>query len=322
MLNIQGIFLTLTLALALAFSILPQNSIAAGDKSALLDNLDSPVKGDGPEAVGSSVPKLEQKNDDSNAGPQLSKEDAAAKDGKQDESVAREEGDSEGDGWEQASFPGITNKRILVDTEGKPHVSLWYPELGNSVIDADILKFVESEAKAFNDEAAELSDDGEDKSVSDSSWDLSGIFFVEHPSERALSVTFNTYIYSGGAHGNIGIDCLNYDLVNNRRLEFADLFKNPEAALELMSRLTAGKLVRSLGEDADDEMIAEGTSPTIENFKNLTLIANGVYVEFQPYQVGPWSIGPQRVELSLEELAPAGPNPNVWNIPPSAPPAQ
>ena len=79
-----------------------------------------------------------------------------------------------------------------------------------------------------------------------------------------------------------------------------------------MSAWSREALTKSLGEESDEEMIREGTSPDMRNFGELSLTPAGINIQFQPYQVGPWSAGPQQVEMPLEALASAGPEPAVW----------
>ena len=143
-------------------------------------------------------------------------------------------------------------------------------------------------------------------------WDLTGLFELTRPSEGVVSVTFSVYSYTGGAHGNLEITCLNYDLRTGRRLDLADLFKDPEKALQLMSAWSQKELARSLGEDTDEDMIRDGVAPDLRNFANLTLTPQGLRIEFQPYQVAPWAAGPQRVDMPLAELAAAGPEARIW----------
>ena len=38
----------------------------------------------------------------------------------------------------------------------------------------------------------------------------------------------------------------------------------------------------------------------------------GIGIQFQPYQVGPWSAGPQQVDMPLAALAPAAPEAAIW----------
>ena len=142
-------------------------------------------------------------------------------------------------------------------------------------------------------------------------WDLTGLFELSRPSEDVVSVTFSVYSYTGGAHGNLEITCLNYDLRTGRRLDLADLFKDPEKALQLMSAWSQKELARSLGEDTDEDMIRDGVAPDLRNFANLTLTPQGLRIEFQPYQVAPWAAGPQRVDL-WRNWPPAGPEARIW----------
>ena len=79
-----------------------------------------------------------------------------------------------------------------------------------------------------------------------------------------------------------------------------------------MSAWSRKKLARTLGEDADEDMIRDGVAPDLRNFANLTLTPQGLRIEFQPYQVAPWSAGPQRVDMPLAELAAAGPEALIW----------
>ena len=216
-------------------------------------------------------------------------------------------------GWKQGDYPGIHNRCVRNNKSGEPLIELWYPVLENPVMDASIQKFVQSQTGNFLSAGDEVDRTDPEAREMLSHWELSGIFFVSRPSDRVISLTFNIYRFSGGAHGNISIDCLNYDVKTGKLLDFSDIFANPQLALALMSELSAKKLTKKLGEDGDEEMISYGTAPDETNFKNLTLIPDGLIIEFQPYQVGPWSIGPQRIKLSLEELAPAFPNPLIWN---------
>ncbi|WP_304680283.1 DUF3298 and DUF4163 domain-containing protein [uncultured Desulfovibrio sp.] len=224
---------------------------------------------------------------------------------------------------EQTVYPGVVNERIQRGGDGKPAISLYYPVLNQAVVDADIRRWATDVADAYEEEAGRAGDgpDGE-KPASYGMWDLTGLFELSRPCESVVSVTFNVYSYTGGAHGNLNITCLNYDLRTGRRLSLADMFKDPEKALQLMSAWSLKELVLALGEDAQDDMLRDGVAPDLNNFSNLTLTPQGLRIEFQPYQVAPWSAGPQRVDMPLSELAAAGPEALIWpHAPVSTPPA-
>ncbi|WP_241159433.1 MULTISPECIES: DUF3298 and DUF4163 domain-containing protein [unclassified Desulfovibrio] len=213
---------------------------------------------------------------------------------------------------EQAVYPGVMNVHLQGGGDGTPKVSLNYPAFRAEAVDADIRSWAEGVMRSYEEEVrASIAPDGE-KPGSYGVWDLTGMYSLERPSPKVVSVIFNVYSYTGGAHGNLVITCRNYDLATGKRLDFADLFKNPEKALELMSAYAREHLTKSLGEESDEEMIREGTAPELNNFGELALTPAGVTIQFQPYQVGPWSAGPQQVEMPLAALAAAGPEPAIW----------
>ncbi|MDE5878902.1 MAG: DUF3298 and DUF4163 domain-containing protein [Desulfovibrio sp.] len=213
---------------------------------------------------------------------------------------------------EQTIYPGVMNVHIQSGGDGTPKVSLNYPAFREAAVDADIRTWAEGVTRSYEEEVrASIAPDGE-KPGSYGVWDLTGMYSLERPSPKVVSVIFNVYSYTGGAHGNLVITCRNYDLASGRRLDFADLFKDPEKALGLMSAWAREALTKSLGEESDEEMIREGTAPELTNFNELALTPSGITIQFQPYQVGPWSAGPQQVEMPLSALAPAGPEPAIW----------
>ena len=213
---------------------------------------------------------------------------------------------------EQTIYPGVQNVHIQSGGDGSPKLSLNYPAFRVKAVDDDIRAWADGVARSYEEEVrAGIAPDGE-KPGSYGMWDLTGMYSLDRPSPKVVSIIFNVYSYTGGAHGNLVISCRNYDLASGKRLEFADLFKDPEKALELMSAFARENLTRSLGEESDEEMIREGTAPDLRNFGELALTPAGITIQFQPYQVGPWSAGPQQVEMPLAALASAGPEAAVW----------
>lgn len=220
--------------------------------------------------------------------------------------------DAENAGPEQAVYPGVRNRRLESGGHGEPSSTLWYPQLGNAAVDAALREFVEKAATGYENEVRESVAEGSEKPESWSQWEQSGFFTLTRPNPDVVSITFNIYNYTGGAHGQIYIIVLNYDLKTGKELTLADLFGDVPAALSIMSKVSATQLRKTLGEDTDEEMLTDGTEATETNFGALSLLPTGVSVEFQPYQVGPWSIGQQHVDITLEDLAPAKPSPRVW----------
>lgn len=201
-------------------------------------------------------------------------------------------------GPSRLSTPMCSMNASSAAATANPAVSLYYPVLHQTAVDEAIRRWATDVADAYEKEISKADGPDEEKPSSYGMWDLTGLFELTRPSEGVVSVTFRVYSYTGGAHGNLEITCLNYDLRTGRRLDLADLFKDPEKALQLMSAWSQKELARSLGEDTDEDMIRDGVAPDLRNFANLTLTPQGLRIEFQPYQVAPWAAGPQRVDMA------------------------
>lgn len=228
-----------------------------------------------------------------------------------------QDGDSQG--AQQEVYPGIKNLHIERGGAGQPVISIYYPETGHSAVDEAVKKYVEEVADNYQKNVTDSYAEDEDKPDSFGNWEETGFFTVEKPNPDVISITFNLYTFTGGAHGMVVINVQNYDLKTGRLLELSDLFEKPEVALEIMSRISEEKLRQSLGDEVVEDMLKSGTAPEEDNFQALSLLPGGLVVEFQPYQVGPWSIGQQRVEINLDDLKSAGPASLVWPHKGSAP---
>lgn len=213
---------------------------------------------------------------------------------------------------EQAVYPGAQNLLYESGKSDEPHASIWYPSFGNAAVDSQIKYFVAVQGADFSKDVSDSAPEGEEKPVSYDQWELTGFYTLNRPNPDIVSITFNIYSYTGGAHGNLFIRCLNYDLKNGKELGLGDIFGDKEKALEILSAYTEKKLREELGGETDEDMLKAGTSLDEINFLNLSLNKNGLTVEFQPYQVGPWSIGPQSVAVPLAELEPAKPSSVIW----------
>lgn len=214
---------------------------------------------------------------------------------------------------EQKIYPGVENKIFKSGNGNEPHVTIYYPAFGNEKVDEILREFAVEQGADYEKDIQDSFGPDDEKPESYEMWEMTGLYTIsERPSPNIVSVTFNIYSYTGGAHGNLFIRCINADLSTGKILTFADLFANPAKALEILSKISEQKLRAELGDEVEEDMLRSGVSPELNNFLNLSLNPEGLAVEFQPYQVGPWAIGAQRVEISLSDLAEAEPDPAVW----------
>lgn len=237
-------------------------------------------------------------------------------------------------------WPGVIDhllqKPTTLDVLPMASIHINYPSLGNSKIDADIRHWVESLANAFennldmdngfhlapeNDEEPNpgyfLQDDdlysssAENYSKKFKSFELWGDYKIDRPSPAAASITWELWNYTGQPQGSLDILTLNYNLYNGQRLGLVDIFEKPDHALELMSSWSRNILEKRLG-NMHSSMLHLGTEPLVENFSSLTLLPDGICINFQPFQVAPWEAGIQKVKMPLEELLPAAPLLSLW----------
>ena len=209
--------------------------------------------------------------------------------------------------------PGIIEHQYVRDEGGNPVISISYPSVGSKEIDSDIRQWVTGIATAFEQScsngsfAAGSSLDGDRPP-----FELWGSYSVTAPSPAGLSITFEVWTYTGGAHGNLDVMTLNYSLLTGQRLGLVDLFEDPDMALNLMSTWSYKELSRRLGGMRQEQMLRTGLTPVPENFASLTLTPQGVRINFQPYQVAPWAAGAQKVDMPLDQLLPANPLLRLW----------
>lgn len=261
-----------------------------------------------------------------------------SKDNKEPESENKDTAIAEISG---SPFPGIIDhllQRPLPDDSiqpGKPNIHINYPSIGNFHIDSDIRQWVNEIAEAFenhliiqrttqimaSDDTDEgLSgfylDDDLNSSGNDSGqqneFELWGNYKVSRPSDSAISITFELWNYTGSGAANLDIITLNYSLLTGQRLGLVDIFEKPDTALELMSNWAREKLAPKLGINRASQMLLDGTAPLVENFSSLTLMPNGICINFQPYQVASWDAGIQKVLIPLDALTSSMPLLALW----------
>ena len=206
--------------------------------------------------------------------------------------------------------PGIIEHQIVRTNQGdKPDINLSYPSVGVRAIDANIRKWATGIADAFEET---FSSPGLYPDKNRPVPELWCSYAVSHPSDKALSITFEVWTYTGSAQGNLDVMTLNYSLISGQRLGLVDIFEDPDAALAIMSAWSHKELSQRLGGMRQEQMLRTGLNPVPENFASLTLTPSGLRINFQPYQVAPGIAGAQKVEIPLEELLPAHPLLLLW----------
>lgn len=125
---------------------------------------------------------------------------------------------------------------------------------------------------------------------------------VESGDNYIVSIRFSiSGMIVGMAHPYHYYRVFNYNLDTGEQIELNQLFNADADYLAVLSNYTRGELEKRL---SDKEMIAEGTSPKTENFKNWNVKPNGLLITFEETQVAPYVDGAQTVLIPYSVLKP------------------
>lgn len=128
------------------------------------------------------------------------------------------------------------------------------------------------------------------------------ISYLIASSARTVSYIFTTYEDTGGAHGNTFFHTFTFDTTKGTELSLSSIFTT-NSYLNTLSSLSRTKLPAVIGDGAEASFINGGTTPEEKNFQNFFFDNQEFVLLFDPYQVAPYSSGPQTLRIPLSELA-------------------
>lgn len=155
------------------------------------------------------------------------------------------------------------------------------------------------------DMAPEEGENTEETRPSDSMGsDLTISYTVALAQDDLVSIDFEVSSYfQGAAHPNSYSDTLNYDLKNGKLLKLADLFKPGAKYLQAIANYCIADLKKQATEKGlQPEEIEKGAAAKSDNYLSWTLTKRGLGIGFDPYQVGPYAVGPQYVLVPYSDL--------------------
>lgn len=195
----------------------------------------------------------------------------------------------------------------------KYEIDVEYPQLTGST-DPNFEKFnqaarglVTKQVSAFRKQMTESA--GEANPVdSETGSDLGAGYTIALAQDDLISVQFDIGGYSAGAaHPNSYTDVINFDLRNGKQLKLSEIFKPGAKYLQTLSAYSVQDLkkqAKQKGEDGmlDDDWIQRGAGPDANNFRSWTITKNGLGINFDAYQVGPYAAGAQFVLVPYSAL--------------------
>lgn len=142
---------------------------------------------------------------------------------------------------------------------------------------------------------------GEEKNQGDNyTYSAEGKTSYSGPDFISLTVAYSSF--TGGAHGTTSIKSLNFRLQPYKELALDDVLGGP-VDYKVLSDLAQIELYKQLN-GGDKAMVESGTGPFAKNYDTFTFDRKGVTFYFDPYQVAPYSEGPQQITLSYSVLKP------------------
>lgn len=125
-------------------------------------------------------------------------------------------------------------------------------------------------------------------------------FELLSPPGNLLSLKFEFMIYMDGAtHPGSHSQTVTYNLSTGTDINLDQLFLPGSNYLETISNYCKGELSkRDIGFDS----FVGGADPTVENYRNWNVSADGLLITFDEYQVAAYAAGPQTVLVPYSEL--------------------
>lgn len=193
------------------------------------------------------------------------------------------------------------NYKTITRTEqmGRANFSISYPTFNIKPLDQEIEQLV---TKKFNEYVAD--NEEMEEIIQDADVDVTFSFELdfEEPivTDSFISIEFNEYTYSGGAHGNYMTIPINYDTKNSKIITLQDVLQGDKAKLKSIADFTYQQLAQKEGLFMDQ--VVEKTTPNWGNFSSFLLTEEGIVIQFQPYEVGPFAAGLIEVEIPYSQI--------------------
>ncbi len=118
----------------------------------------------------------------------------------------------------------------------------------------------------------------------------------------SLTITVNSY-YSGSAHPNQSSRHFNFDIGLQKVLGLDELFINGKKYLPHFSALVIEAIKDQRGSEYDLQWLNTGAGPKIENYHTVTVLPQGLRVQFDPYDIDAYAVGSTEVLVLYGDLA-------------------
>lgn len=119
-------------------------------------------------------------------------------------------------------------------------------------------------------------------------------------SNQIISIELEEYSYTGGAHPNYNITLLNFDLISGETIQLDDVIKDREKLKMIASEKFRKARNIKKGHSFESAGFLFGDSFTLP--ANFALTEEGLYLFYNPYEVGAYVLGPTAFTIPYQEI--------------------
>lgn len=189
-------------------------------------------------------------------------------------------------------------------------IKLEYPFLGRPELDQQVRRWVDENYYDVSEEMHGMCASSPGDSYKPYKYNVTYELFS---TPGSISVVFKSWAYTGGAHGQDGIQTLTLAVPGGEELRYGDIFADTEDLYIFIADYVYSALQPKLGDIWQrTPMFTEGLEPVEGSFKNFAITPKGLTIYFPSYQIAPFSEGQQLCEVPLGELLRFKPKPGIW----------
>lgn len=171
----------------------------------------------------------------------------------------------------------------------------------NNIIYLDIknLKYkVKKEAKEYKEEY--------EKAISKSSeyyvkyqYELYIDYKVTYNRNNIISIPIESYVFTGGAHGMTYLNSYNYNLINGKKLELSDIFKENIDYKKIVNEY----IYYVISQNPDIYFKGDDGFKGIKENQSFYIDNDGIVVYFSLYEIAPYYVGIPKFKMKFSKFS-------------------
>ncbi len=121
-----------------------------------------------------------------------------------------------------------------------------------------------------------------------------------YQSDRVVSFEMEEYSFTGGAHPNYNITLFNFDLIKGQTIRLEDFITDQEKLKAIASEKFREERQIKKGDSFESAGFLFGDAFTLP--ANFALTKEGLYLFYNPYEVGAYVLGPTAFTIPYQEI--------------------